>query len=52
MKDARMSGAVEAPETESRPEGAEERANEDWSWVVGEDPTFYVQESGRSRERD
>ena len=52
MKDARMSGAVDVPETESRPEGAAERANEDWSWMVGEDPTFYLQESDRSRERE
>ena len=36
----------------SRPEGAAERANEDWSWMVGEDPTFYLQESDRSRERE
>ncbi len=49
MKDERMSGAVDAPEAESRPEGAAERANEDWSWMVGEDPTFYLQESDRSR---
>jgi hypothetical protein len=52
VKDARTSGAVDAPEAESRPEGAAERANEDWSWMVGEDPTFYLQEYARTRERD
>jgi hypothetical protein len=52
MKDARMNGVVGAPEAEARPEGAAERANEDWSWMVGEDPTLYLQESDRSRERD
>ena len=52
MKVARIIGAVDAPEAESRPEGTEDRANEDWSWMVGEDPTFYLEESGRSRGRD
>ena len=49
MKDARIVGAVDAPEAESRPE---DRANEDWSWMVGEDPTFYLEEPDRSRGRD
>ena len=52
MKDARMNGAVDAPETESHPEGAAERFNEDWSWMVGEDPAFHLHESDRSRERN
>jgi hypothetical protein len=49
LKDARIVGAVDAPEAESRPE---DRANEDWSWMAGEDPTFYLGESDWSRERD
>ncbi len=49
MKDARMTGAANAPEAGSR---AEDRSNEDWSWMVGEDPTFYLEESDRSRGRD
>ena len=52
MKDARMIGAGNVPEAQSRPEGAEDSTNEDWSWMVGEDPTFYLQQSDRSRERD
>ena len=49
MKDARIIGAVDVPEAESRPE---DRTNEDWSWMVGEDPTFYLEESDRSWEKD
>ncbi len=52
MKDAKKSGAVEAPEAEGRPEGAAKRANEDWSWMVGREPSFYLEESDRSRGRD
>ena len=52
MKDARMTGAVDAPEAEGRQEGAEDRTNEDWSWMVGEDPTFYLEDPGSSRGRD
>ena len=52
MKVARMIGAVDVPEAESRQSSAEDRTNEDWSWMVGEDPTFYLEESDRSRGRD
>ena len=52
MKDARIISAVDVPEAESRPENAENRTNEDWWWMVGEDPAFYLEESGRSRGRD
>ena len=56
-KDERMSGAVDVPEAENRSESAEDRSsedrsNEDWAWMVGEDPTFYLEESDRSRGRD
>ena len=52
MKDAGKIGAMDVPEAESRQEGAEDRSNEDWSWMVGEDPTFYLEDSDRSREKD
>ncbi len=47
-----MIGAVDVPEAESRPATAEDRTNEDWSWMVGRDPSFYLEESDRSRGRD
>ena len=43
---------MDVPEAESRQEGAEDHTNEDWSWMVGEDPTFYLEDSDRSREKD
>ena len=50
MKDERMIGAVNA--AESGPATSEDRKSEDWSWMVGEDPAFYLEESDRSRGRD
>ena len=52
MKDAGMIGAIDVPETESRQATMENRKNEDWSWMVGGDPAFYLEESDRSRGRD
>ena len=52
MNSARMIGAVDVLEAESRLASTEERTNEDWSWMVGEDPAFYLEESDRSRGRD
>ncbi len=48
MKDSRMIGAVDAAGAESSPAALEDRTSEDWSWMVGEDPAFYLQESGWS----
>jgi hypothetical protein len=45
MKDERMIGAVNA--AESGPAASEDRKSEDWSWMVGEDPAFYLEESMR-----
>ncbi len=52
MNDARMSGAADVFEAQGRRESTEDRTNEDWSWMVGEDPTFYLEEPDRSQERD
>jgi hypothetical protein len=43
---------MDMPEAESRQEGAEDRTNGDWSWIIGEDPTFYLEDSDSSREKD
>ena len=52
MKATRMIGAVDVPEAESRQATTEDRTNEDWSWMVGGDPAFYIEESSWSRGRD
>ncbi len=52
MKDAGKIGAMGVTEAEGRQEGAEDRTNEDSSWMVGEDPTFYLEDSDSSREKD
>ncbi len=48
MKDERMTGAVDV--AESSPATSEVRGSEDWSWMVGEDPAFYLEESEWSRD--
>ncbi len=50
MKDERTICAVGV--AESRPATSGDRGSEDWSWMVGEDPAFYLQESVPSRGRD
>ncbi len=50
MKDARKTRAVDV--TDGRPVAAEDRTGEDWLWMVGEDPAFYLEEPDRSRGRD
>ncbi len=50
MKDARKAGTVDV--TDGRPAAAEDRSGEDWLWMVGEDPAFYLEEQERSRGRD